>query len=112
VTDRFDVTCRRCRADVTVVLPAERTLKPFSCPGCGAILVVDAQMPGSPDPGADPRHTPVTGAKVTHLFGHPPQESVLEYFGTCPVCGIDERLYDHSGCEDAQQVELYSPEGN
>jgi hypothetical protein len=28
----------------------------------------------------------------------------------CPVCGLDEDEWDHEECEEAQQVEPYSPE--
>lgn len=27
----------------------------------------------------------------------------------CPVCGLPEEKYDHEECEEAQQVEPYSP---
>lgn len=67
MTEDFDVTCRKCKTEVNLRVPADRTLKPFTCPGCGGTLIVDAAMMGcAPSPQFEAADTPKPQTETRH----------------------------------------------
>jgi hypothetical protein len=109
MSEAFDLTCRKCKAELHIVLKGEPSLKPFTCPGCGTSLVVDAQMASTPIAQLDPSSSPAAGAKVTHMFGPVFPRAAAQPDEECGVCGNSFGLTDHDQCEEAEQVEPYDP---